>query len=128
MAEAGSTLSVGRFLQHFSKLPRVLTQQFPRSRHLFFLIYSGLIELINAVENFADLSLFACSTDNCEDTLAKFGRPPRNAGRRLPFECLPIQTPFACDHDVGVSRLRFEADDLCDDIKSRSNLRAAKAH
>src|SRR5205807_1896641 len=58
--------------------------------------------------------------------LSELSCQPRHAGRRFPFERLPIQTPFSCNHQVRVFHLQFKPDCFCDNFESRPDCRAAK--
>src|SRR5712691_5294041 len=108
-------------LQLFSQLARFLPQQFSR-------LWDAASKFINAVKDFACLSIFARATDDCVNALPEFAREPRHAGRRFPLERLSIQTSLACDDKIDIFHSRFQTDCFGNHIEAWSNFRAGKTH
>src|SRR5438876_4765787 len=99
-------------LQRLRQIPRILAQQLRCVFHVFFLAHSWPRVLINAIENFAGLPIFAGATDNCENRLAQLSRNAGHPGRRFSFERLSIQTSLARNDNIDIFHFRFEADRL----------------
>src|SRR5947199_5578545 len=115
-------------LQFLRQPPRLLAQELRGTRHVFLLAHARPRELIDSIENFLYLSIFAGSPDNRENALPEFSPQLRYAGRRFPFECLSIQTPLARDDNIDIFHLRFEFDRFRYHIETGPNSRTAKAH
>src|SRR5262249_7949895 len=108
------------------QLTRVLAQKFRSALHVFFLAHSRTRVLVDTVKNFAKFSTFGRAANNCEHWLAELSRQPRHADWRFSFERLPIQTSFACNHQVRIFHFRFKPHCFCHNFESWPDCRAAK--
>ena len=84
--------------------------------------------MANAVEQVVNFSISGRAAYNCENALADFSRDVCNAGRCFSLERLPIQTPLARYHNIGIFYFRFKLDRFCDYVETRPNFRSAKGH
>src|SRR6266550_839125 len=115
-------------LQFLRQLPRLPAQELRCTRHVFLLAHARPRELIDSIENFLYLSIFAGSPDNRKNALPEFSPQLRYSGRCFPFECLSIQTPLARDDNIDNFHLRFEFDRFGYHIETGPNSRTAKTH
>src|SRR5205823_11320750 len=114
--------------QFLRQLPRLLAQELRGTRHVFLLAHARPRELIDSIENFLYLSIFAGSPDNRKNAFAKFPCDPGHSGGRLPLECLCIETSFPGNDNIDIFHLRFEFDRFRYHIETAPNSRIAKTH